>query len=109
MRGLAVWLAFARRARLGLVRGSDLTKLLPNNFVDRGGNRVGAVKWAVQKEVMVRAAVPGSRPTVGGIQHRRVCAGILTPCFGDQVSIRSMLVINGGQRRGEGETKSGRI
>jgi hypothetical protein len=60
--------------RPGLVRGSDLTKLLPKNSVDRAGNRVCVVKWALQKEVSGHVAVREDfGPTVDGIQHWSVC------------------------------------
>ncbi|KAJ6895553.1 hypothetical protein NC651_021920 [Populus alba x Populus x berolinensis] len=58
------------RYRPGLVRGSDLTKLLPKNSVDRAGNRVSVVKWDLQKEVLGHVAVrEGFGLTVDGIQH----------------------------------------
>lgn len=57
-----------------MVRGSDLTKLLPKNSVDRAGNRVCVVKWALQKEVSGHVAVREDfGPTVDGIQHWSVC------------------------------------
>lgn len=43
---------------------------MPKKSVDRAGNRVSVVKWALQKEVLGHVAVrEGFGLTVDGIQH----------------------------------------